>query len=691
MFAETILSACIFRQERQTEKSLVPPAPAAVPKTAPSQRQEIGGQETATKPVVTSASPPQGQRSAWGTSLPQGQRSFWDTFPPQLQRPRAKPETLIPPAAADVPRAASSQNEGIGGQETSTEPPFTPPSPPQKESSTKTLESRAPPAPAAVPKTGKQKNHYFLTRNIHRTSCHAGFSFSASSQQETTTEAPITPASPPQQESPAQRLDEPDPVKSEPLVPPVDAAVPKTAPGDAVDTPKVSKKARRRIRKMTNASSQQETTTEAPITPASPPQQESPAQRLDEPDPVKSEPLVPPVDAAVPKTAPGDAVDTPKVSKKARRRIRKMTNAASSQQETTTEAPITPASPPQQESPAQRLDEPDPVKSEPLVPPVDAAVPKTAVLKRQEIAGEETQRQEANDTDTSVEDLCERLEEVHLSSNPPARATQSPVPERHSFSPFNPLKPLHPATFVFEIPSTLAEIEYFCEQLNEFHLSTKPPAAAHRPSPVPEHQLGSNSSSSFNPLKPLRPAKFIFESSFDIEHLRKLLEEVHLSSKAPAAPRPSPVPECHHLGSSNIHGASSFNRLKPLRPAKFLFESPSAFGFGQEQKSDCQMSGQERSIEPPVTADPRTTPFPSQGPRSALKPEDHAPVGYASPKVSRAARKEKRKMRKTKKDFQKRQEANGTLETVEHLCGLLDGLHLSTKPSAPATPSSVPQ
>ncbi|KAI7799498.1 hypothetical protein IRJ41_004565 [Triplophysa rosa] len=385
------------------------------------------------------------------------------------------------------------------------------------------------------------------------------------------------------------------------------------------------------------------------VTPASPPQKKS--STLVKPDPPKSETLVPPGPAAVPKTASSQSQEI-------------------NGQETSTK-PISPASPPQQESPAQRLDEPDPVKSEPLVPPVDAAVPKT-VLKSQEIAGEETQRQEANDTDTSVEDLCERLEEVHLSSKPPARATQSPVPERlqiglnssspfhrlnplrpatfifylpstfeiehlcerldefhlsskplasprpsppvperHSSIPFNPLKPLHLATFVFEIPSTLAEIEYFCERLDEFHLSSKVPAA-HRPSPVPEHhQLGSNSSSSFNPLKPLRPAKFIFESSFEIEHLRKLLEEVHLSSKLTAAPRPSPVPERHHLGSANIHGASSFNRLKPLRPAKFLFDSPSAFRFGQEQKSDCQMSGQERSIEPPVTADPRTTPSPS--------------------------------------------------------------------------------
>ncbi|XP_056611468.1 proline-rich protein 36-like isoform X5 [Triplophysa dalaica] len=392
--------------ERQKEKSesLVPPAPASVPKTAPSQRQETGGQETATKPVVTPASPSEGQRSAWGTSLP------------QLQRPRDKPETLVPPAPADVPRAAPSQSEEINGQETSTEP--------------------------------------------------------------------ITPDSPPQQESSAQRLDEPDQVKSESLIPQADAADPKAAPRDAVDTPKVSKKPRRRKRKMANASSQnqgiggqetftapsftppsppqkestktlksrvppapaaalktapsqseeingQETSTE-PITPDSPPQQESSAQRLDEPDPVKSESLIPPADAADPKAAPRDAVDTPKVSKKPRRRKRKVANASSQNQgiggqETSRGPSFTPPSPPQNES-SMRLDKPDPVKSEPLVPPADGALPKT-VLRKQEIAGEETQRQEASDTGTSVVDLCERLEKVHQSSKPPARATQAPEPE----------------------------------------------------------------------------------------------------------------------------------------------------------------------------------------------------------------------------------------------------------------------
>ncbi|KAA0716089.1 hypothetical protein E1301_Tti015799 [Triplophysa tibetana] len=511
--------------------------------------------------------------------------------------------------------------------------------------------------------------------------------------QETSTK-PITPASPPQKQSSAQRLDEPDPVKSESLVPPVNAADPITAPRDAVDTPKVSKKPRRRKRKMANAPSQrqeisgqvtatkpvvtpasppdelkilliyeqqsksmnvcrnntysacifrlqrprnkpetlvppasadvpraapsqseeingQETSTK-PITPASPPQKQSSAQRLDEPDPVKSESLVPPVNAADPITAPRDAVDTPKVSKKPRRRKRKMANAprdavdtpkvskkprrrkrkmanASLQnqgivgQEMSTGPLFTLTSPPQKES-STILDKPDPVKSEPLVPPANAALPKT-VLRKQEIAGEETQRQEASDTGTSVKDLCERLEKVNQSSKPPARATQAPVPEynllgSYSSSPFNPLKPLRPAKFIFKSSPKFDPIENLRELLEEVHLSSKPPATP-RPCPVPEYNLlGSYSSSPFNPLKPLRPAKFIFKSSpkFDpIENSHKLLEEEHLSSKPPATPRPCPVPELHHVGSSNVHGSSSFNRLKPLRPAKFSFESPSAF------------------------------------------------------------------------------------------------------------------
>lgn len=57
----------------------------------------------------------------------------------------------------------------------------------------------------------------------------------------------------------------------------------------------------------------------------------------------------------------------------------------------------------------------------------------STVLRKQEIAGEETQahllRQEASDTGTSVVDLCERQEKVHQSSKPPARATQAPKPE----------------------------------------------------------------------------------------------------------------------------------------------------------------------------------------------------------------------------------------------------------------------
>lgn len=132
-----------------------------------------------------------------------------------------------------------------------------------------------------------------------------------------------------------------------------------------------------------------------------------------------------------------------------------------------------------------------------------------------------------------------------------------------------------------------------------------------------------------------------------------------------------------------FHLTNSVNTLLMLKTdligwkgVLFIYSDLFSPGFGQ--KSGWQMSGQERSVEPPVTEDSRTTPSLSQwvkqiltiytlqskclniiqstgifrGHRSALKPENHAPVGYVfdvHPKASRFITKEKRKMRKTRK------------------------------------------
>ncbi|XP_057193841.1 fibrous sheath CABYR-binding protein-like isoform X2 [Triplophysa rosa] len=456
--------------QRQMDKSesRAPPAAAAAPITAPSQGKEVGGQQMATKPSIAPDSPPQVQRPAWGVSLPPGQCSFWETFPPQqkscLQGQRDKSESQAPPAAAAVPRAASPQSQESVGQEKSTKA-----SPPQQESSTKKqdkpdpakMESRAPPATAAVTKPSSPERQ-------------------ESVGQETATKPAVAPAAPPQQESSTQRQRD----ESESQAPPAVAAAP------SFPTTRAS--------------------TEAPVTAASPPQLESSTETLDMKVQTKSESQEPPAAAAVPETAPGDVVDTSKISNKAKRRMRKMRN----------------------------------------------------ILKRQETAEQETQMQEVSETletDTSIEHLCELLDGLHLSSEPSAPATQSPVLELH--------------------------------------------------------HIGANSS-------------------------------------------------------------GTFNRLKPLCPATFIFKFSPTFDFGPTQETDSQMSGQEVSTETPETEEPRETPSPSEGQGAALEPVDHVgDVSSASPRASKAVKKTKRRMTKTKKNLQQRQEVTDPRETdnVEHLCELLDG------------------
>ncbi|XP_057193842.1 uncharacterized protein LOC130556653 isoform X3 [Triplophysa rosa] len=299
--------------------------------------------------------------------------------------------------------------------------------------------------------------------------------------QETATKPAVAPAAPPQQESSTQRQRD----ESESQAPPAVAAAP------SFPTTRAS--------------------TEAPVTAASPPQLESSTETLDMKVQTKSESQEPPAAAAVPETAPGDVVDTSKISNKAKRRMRKMRN----------------------------------------------------ILKRQETAEQETQMQEVSETletDTSIEHLCELLDGLHLSSEPSAPATQSPVLELH--------------------------------------------------------HIGANSS-------------------------------------------------------------GTFNRLKPLCPATFIFKFSPTFDFGPTQETDSQMSGQEVSTETPETEEPRETPSPSEGQGAALEPVDHVgDVSSASPRASKAVKKTKRRMTKTKKtDLQQRQEVTDPRETdnVEHLCELLDG------------------
>ncbi|XP_057186048.1 polycystic kidney disease protein 1-like 3 [Triplophysa rosa] len=328
----------------------------------------------------------EGSTSCLGASPPQGQRSFWETFPPQqkscLQGQRDKSESQVPPAAAAVPRTASPQRQESAGQEKSTNA-----SPPQQDSSTKKrdkpdpvkMESRAPPAAAAVTKpapsprkeiAGQEtatKPPAIIQRRVFRNGWttrkvstktpviansmrypskgqHPAWRSSPSEGQrpacrmpsaspgatgasnngqgrsmrenkntspqrhesvgqEKSTKPAVAPAAPPQLESSINKQDNSHPAKTESQVPPAAAAVTKPA------------------------STEPEASTEAPVMAASPPQLESSTETLDMKDPPKPESQEPPAAAAVSETAPGYAVDTFKVSNKARRRMRKMRNS----------------------------------------------------------------------------------------------------------------------------------------------------------------------------------------------------------------------------------------------------------------------------------------------------------------------------------------------------------------------------
>ncbi|KAI7811592.1 hypothetical protein IRJ41_002635 [Triplophysa rosa] len=206
---------------------------------------------------------------------------------------------------------------------------------------------------------------------------------------------------------------------------------------------------------------------------------------------------------------------------------------------------------------------------------------------------------------------------------------------------------------VSETLETDTSIEHLYELLGGLHLSSEPSAPA-TPSPVLEfHHLVANSSGPFNSLKPLRPATFIFEFSptFDFGPTQKTDSQMSgqaVSMETPEIeePRETPSPsELHHLVANS---SGPFNSLKPLRPATFFFEFSPTFGFGQKQNCDSQMSGQEGSMERPETADPTATPSPSEGQGAALKTEDHVGDGSSTSwRASKAAKKVKR-MRKTK-------------------------------------------
>ncbi|XP_057217001.1 putative protein FAM47C [Triplophysa rosa] len=532
-----------------------------------------------------------------------------------------------------------------------------------------------------------------------------------------------------------------DPPKPESQEPPAAAAVSETAPGDAVDTFKVSNKAKRRMRKMRNSLKMQEAAgqetqmqevsetletdtsiehlcellgglhlSSEPSAPATPspvlelhhlvanssgpfnrlkplrpatfifefsptfgfgPTQETDSQMSGPDVSMETPEIEEPRETPSPSEGQGAALEpldhvrdvssaSPRASKAVKKTKRRMTKTKK------TDLPQR-----QEETDPRETDAVEPLRelldglhlpSKPFATATPSPVPQLhRVTPFNSLRPLQPAKFIFKSSSAEIKHFCPRVEDLHISSKPPA--TPSPVPELHhiganSSTPFNRLKPLRPATFIYESP--ISEMEHLCQRLDDLHLSPTPPAT---PSSIPElHRLVEKSSGPFNKQRPLQPATFIYESPIsEMEHLCQRLDDLHLSPKPPAWATPSSVPELHHLVANS---SGPFNSLKPLRPATFFFELSPTFGFGQKLNSDSQMSGQEGSMERPETADPTATPSPSEGQGAALEPLDHVRDGSStSRRVSKAAKKVKM-MRKTKNsDVSKRQEMKDTRET----------------------------
>ncbi|XP_057216970.1 uncharacterized protein LOC130570623 [Triplophysa rosa] len=243
-----------------------------------------------------------------------------------------------------------------------------------------------------------------------------------------------------------------------------------------------------------------------------------------------------------------------------------------------------------------------------------------------------------------------------------------------------------------EISSTLETDSSNKDQCMLLDLSEEP-GVTPTPAPVPEHQAPATSSSTMNVVSPRdgpinTPAEStgsVLMRSYEcsVEDLCRMMDEVHLSSEPWVTPTPAPVPQCHRLVSSSS---------KPLlQPATFVFISPPAFASPEKKKK------KRRSLKPEysyikdlcrklkrlhLSRKYREKPKPAHVPQNDLVSSSSemngvSPLNKPKPVLQPATFVFKRRPEFGFAQMEVMRSSSKTDSSVEELCRLLDGLHLS--------------